>query len=261
METYPTEAFSPVARPPPKELPLGESETPPPDSPQFRREAHLPTLDLSPVQAKMSAELEMRSFLTSPSQRVAHSVNEEENAASSSSVDWNSEMTEPESDDEEANRLFERARERTLAKRTRIAAVRTQGPPQDEIPDTPDQMDDSQGQLEPTDVQTIPSSPPASPPQSFVRAKRKPPSEIDEPSKKMRSASPVPVEDGRILLDKTESQKHEAALAIRNALHTTGTAVVPPATDRMPATVGTKGRMTAATGGRGRGRGRGKSVW
>lgn len=244
------------------------TETPPPDSPQYRREIGLPTLDLSPAQAQMSAEMEMRAFSPSPLQRADSGSDGKEEAPASpdSEMDWNSDMTEPESDDEEATRKFEQAKERTLAKRARIAAVRTQGPPQDEIPDTPDQVDDSQGQLEPTDVQTIPSSPPASPPQSFVprptgQAKRKPSPASPTSSKKMRSLSPAQAGETRVMLDKTESQKHEAALAIRNALHATTPAPDSSAGGEAAGTAAPRGRTTRAPAGRGRGRGRGKSVW
>jgi hypothetical protein len=255
-----------------------ESETPPPNSPDYRNaasvfgnQADLPTLDLSPAQAQMSAELEMKSFSPSPLRRAVSSGHDEDanGPTGSSDMEWNSDMTEPESDDEEATRKFELARVRTLARRARNAGLRTQGPPQDEIPDTPDQVEDSQVRLESTDVQTIPSPTPDSPPQAFEvrptgRQKRKSTGSLG-PMKRPRSTPPGTVEDTRTLLDQTESQKHEAALAMRNALHTgagAGTGAVSTASNNANiGTTGSRARATGAAGGRGRGRGRGKSVW
>ena len=216
----------------------------------------------------MSAELEMKSFSPSPLQRAVSNEDNEDpsGAVGSSDMEWNSDMTEPESDDEEATRKFEIARDRTLARRARNAGLRTQGPPQDEIPDTPDQVEDSQVRLESTDVQTIPSPTPDSPPPSFElrptgRPKRKS-SGSPGPTKKLRSASPAMIEDTRTLLDQTESQKHEAALAMRNALHTgAGASAMSTASNNVSGTTVSRARATGAAGGRGRGRGRGKSVW
>lgn len=272
MEEYPTEAFSPVLRPALREEATRESETPPPNSPDYQNvaavfgnQADLPTLDLSPAQAQMSAELEMKSFSPSPLRRAVSSGHDEDanGLTGSSDMEWNSDMTEPESDDEEATRKFELARVRTLARRARNAGLRTQGPPQDEIPDTPDQVEDSQVRLESTDVQTIPSPTPDSPPQSFKvrptgRQKRKS-SGSPGPMKRPRSTPPGTVEDTRTLLDQTESQKHEAALAMRTALHTNAGAGASAISTS--GTTGSRARATGAAGGRGRGRGRGKSVW
>ncbi|KAH8089383.1 hypothetical protein HD553DRAFT_303871 [Filobasidium floriforme] len=276
LEEYPTEAFSPVLRPAFGEAAMRESETPPPNSPDYRNlapnfgnQADLPTLDLSPAQAQMSAELEMKSFSPSPlPQAVSNGDNREDanEATGSSDMEWNSDMTEPESDDEEATRKFEMARDRTLARRARTG-LRTQGPPQDEIPDTPDQVEDSQVRLESTDVQTIPSPTPDSPPRSFEvrptgRQKRKS-TGSPGPMKRPRSTSPIRVEDTRTVLDQTESQKHEAALAMRNALHTgAGAGTMGTASNNANSgTTASRARATGAAGGRGRGRGRGKSVW
>lgn len=261
---------------------MRESETPPPDSPDYRNvaptfgnQADLPTSDLSPAQAQMSAELEMKSFSPSPLPRAVSSGHDEDanGATGSSDMEWNSDMTEPESDDEEATRKFEMARDRTLARRARNVGLRTQGPPQDEIPDTPDQVEDSQVRLESTDVQTIPSPTPDSPPQSFKvrptgRQKRKS-SGSPGPMKRPRSTPPGTVEDTRTLLDQTESQKHEAALAMRNALHTNAGAdagadagaMSTASNNANSGTTGSRARATGAAGGRGKGRGRGKSVW
>jgi hypothetical protein len=276
LEEYPTEAFSPVLRPAFREEATRESETPPPNSPDYRNvastfgnQAVLPTLDLSPAQAQMSAELEMKSFSPSPLPRAVSSGHDEDanGATGSSDMEWNSDMTEPESDDEEATRKFEMARDRTLARRARNVGLRTQGPPQDEIPDTPDQVEDSQVRLESTDVQTIPSPTPDSPPQSFEvrstgRQKRKS-SGSPGPMKRPRSTPPGTVEDTRTLLDQTESQKHEAALVMRNALHAgTGAGAMSTASNNTGSgTTASRARATGAAGGRGRGRGRGKSVW
>jgi hypothetical protein len=210
LEEYPTEAFSPVLRPAFGEAVTRESETPPPNSPDYRNaasvfgnQADLPTLDLSPAQAQMSAELEMKSFSPSPLRRAVSSGHDEDanGPTGSSDMEWNSDMTEPESDDEEATRKFELARVRTLARRARNAGLRTQGPPQDEIPDTPDQVEDSQVRLESTDVQTIPSPTPDSPPQAFEvrptgRQKRKS-TGSPGPMKRPRSTPPGTVEDLR----------------------------------------------------------------
>jgi hypothetical protein len=254
---------------------MRESETPPPNSPDYRNavptlgnQADLPTLDLSPAQAQMSGELEMKSFSPSPLPRaVSSGHNEDANGPTGSSdMEWNSDMTEPESDDEEATRKFELARDRTLARRARTG-LRTQGPPQDEIPDTPDQVEDSQVRLESTDVQTIPSPTPDSPPQSFEvrptgRQKRKS-TGSPGPTKRPRSTPPGTVEGTRTLLDQTESQKHEAALVMRNALHTgAGAGTMGTASNNANSgTTASRARATGAAGGRGRGRGRGKSVW
>jgi hypothetical protein len=209
----------------------------------------------------------MKSFSPSPLRRAVSSGHDEDanGPTGSSDMEWNSDMTEPESDDEEATRKFEMARDRTLARRARNPGLRTQGPPQDEIPDTPDQVEDSQVRLESTDVQTIPSPTPDSPPQPFEvrptgRPKRKS-SGSPGPMKRLRSTPPGTVEDTRTLLDQTESQKHEAALAMRNALHIGAGAMSTASNNTNSGTTASRARATGAAGGRGRGRGRGKSVW
>jgi hypothetical protein len=179
--------------------------------------------------------------------------------------DWNSDMTEPESDDEEAAARFEMARERVLAKRARMEATRTQGPVQDEIPDTPDQVDDSGVQLSGSvDRAGMSHKSPPSPGNDARHSgkKRKSASASPSPRKKARSSTPGQTDEPHNLLEQTESQKHEAAQAMRNALHkTAGTQNTEsaPSSNAVPASA--RGRISSTIGTRGRGRGRGRSVW
>lgn len=274
VDEYPGEAPSPSQRPleASARTQARQSETPPPRSPDFRPRhqsiappAHI---DLSPAQAQLSAELEMRSFspVASPSLPGPSSILVENPQPDPlSEEDWNSDMTEPESDDEEAAAKFETARERVLAKRARVEATRTQGPAQDEIPDTPDQVDDSGIQLSRGFDQAKTFDKSRLSPEGDARhsgKKRKSASASLSPRKKARSSTPDHSDEPYDLLEQTESQKHEAAQAMRNALHkTAGTQSTESAPSSKAVPAPTQGRTPSTIGSRGRGRGRGRSVW
>ena len=271
---YPSDAPSPSQRPleATSRTEVRQSETPPPRSPDFRTNYHGAAppahIDLSPAQAQMSAELEMGSFSPVASPLPPGSLSPpvmQPQPNPPSEDDWNSEMTEPESDDEEAAARFEMARERVLAKRVRVEATRTQGPAQDEIPDTPDQIDDSGVQLgETVDQAGSPHNPPHSPGSDarHTGKKRKSASASPPPRKKARSSTPGQSDEPHHLLEQTESQKHEAAQAMRNALHkTAGTQNAESALSSNGVPASTRGRTSSIIGTRGRGRGRGRSVW
>jgi hypothetical protein len=194
----------------------------------------------------------------------------EEEEEPSSDGEWNSDMTEPESDDEEAVKAFGRRRARVL--RQRESARVTQSRPEESgVPDTPDQ---DSGYRLPMDSPAVndarddsaPSSPnsfQARPTGKTVVRKRRvsspPPS---PPSKRSRSGSGSSDGPARTILSQTESQKHEAAAAMRNALSRPG-GTQPPQKDNnhMGGLGAARGRASGTVGARGRGRGRGKSVW